>query len=93
MTTTSTTDVDQLFTPLALYQGKLVAVKRVTKRAAVQLTKSRLIELKQVRGADVMHWVTATMATYMYMCAGVTQNAKSVSSTFTWHVVHVQLKR
>ena len=39
----------QLFTPLALYQGKLVAVKRVTKRAAVQLTKPRLIELKQVR--------------------------------------------
>ena len=91
LTTTSTTDVDQLFTPLALYQGKLVAVKRVTKRAAVQLTKPRLIELKQVRGADVMHWVTATLATYMY--AGVTQNAKSVSSTFTWHVVHVQLKR
>ena len=54
MTTTSTTDVDQLFTPLALYQGKLVAVKRVTKRAAVQLTKPRLIELKQVRDADVM---------------------------------------
>ena len=52
LTTTSTTDVDQLFTPLALYQGKLVAVKRVTKRAAVQLTKPRLIELKQVSGRD-----------------------------------------
>ena len=54
LTTTSTTDVDQLFTPLALYHGKLVAVKRVTKRAAVQLTKPRLIELKQVSGADVI---------------------------------------
>ena len=54
LTTTSTTDVDQLFTPLALYQGKLVAVKRVTKRAAIQLTKPRLIELKQVSGRDVM---------------------------------------
>ena len=48
----------QLFTPLALYQGKLVAVKRVTKRAAVQLTKPRLIELKQVRECDVTTSVT-----------------------------------
>ena len=38
----------QSLATVALYQGKLVAVKRVTKRAAVQLTKPRLIELKQV---------------------------------------------
>ena len=62
----------QLFTPLALYQGKLVAVKRVTKRAAVQLTKPRLIELKQVRNADVTASVTGVMIsrrmTFLLLC-------------------------
>ena len=62
----------QLFTPLALYQGKLVAVKRVTKRAAVQLTKPRLIELKQVRNADVTASITGVMIsrrmTFLLLC-------------------------
>ena len=62
----------QLFTPLALYQGKLVAVKRVTKCAAVQLTKPRLIELKQVRNADVTASITGVMIsrrmTFLLLC-------------------------